>query len=238
MAHRLIIQPDGLYAVFSTYDDNLLFWDATREEFIAHYAEEAAEKATERTVKWLDDPGPASQHHTVDEALGWIRKQHGKTEQRRAARNLRGDRKYGRKRRKTDTLPGGYNTRLDLPDRYDPDVVLGLIGERALMFHGFRVKMGSPRYKVFDQNLCCVDCGLEGKFFLLRKNPSPLIDYDGPPRAHFNLWGEAEDGTLILFTKDHIKPRHRGGKNTMLNYQTMCCVCNERKGDSYEAPSE
>jgi len=142
-----------------------------------------------------------------------------------------------RRKRKAEknTLPGGFNTRLDLPDRFSPEDVLSQIGEHARMFQGYRVSMGSVRYKLFAQSLVCVGCGMEGKFFLLRKNPNPHPGYDGPPRAHFNLWGEAEDGTLILFTKDHILPKYHGGKNRLENYQTMCCICNTRKGDKLES---
>jgi 5-methylcytosine-specific restriction endonuclease McrA len=38
---------------------------------------------------------------------------------------------------------------------------------------------------------------------------------------------------LVLMTQDHIMPRSKGGANRLENLQTMCCVCNNRKGNSY-----
>ena len=38
-----------------------------------------------------------------------------------------------------------------------------------------------------------------------------------------------ENNEEILFTKDHITPRSKGGKNHISNYQTMCSKCNEGK---------
>jgi len=42
-----------------------------------------------------------------------------------------------------------------------------------------------------------------------------------------------ENGDEILYTKDHIKPKSRGGKNNIINYQTMCYNCNLKKGDKF-----
>jgi hypothetical protein len=47
---------------------------------------------------------------------------------------------------------------------------------------------------------------------------------------HFNLYAKRE-GELVQMTKDHIKPRSRGGKDHIGNMQTLCCRCNELKGN-------
>ena len=55
--------------------------------------------------------------------------------------------------------------------------------------------------------------------------------YKEQQRYHLNLYG-MKNGKEILFTKDHIIPKAKGGKNTMDNYQTMCAVCNREKADN------
>ena len=83
--------------------------------------------------------------------------------------------------------------------------------------------MNSQRYFVFKNNNKCASCGLEGTKLILDLNP-------GDKSPHFNLYGE-EDGRLVLMTKDHIVPRSKGGENVIGNYQTMCSICNNLKGN-------
>lgn len=40
-----------------------------------------------------------------------------------------------------------------------------------------------------------------------------------------------KNGELILFTKDHKKPKSKGGRNKFNNYQTCCEICNRLKGN-------
>lgn len=54
MAHRIVRQPDGLFAVFSTVVGGLVVTDATRDELVEWYAREAAERARERARVELD----------------------------------------------------------------------------------------------------------------------------------------------------------------------------------------
>ena len=43
-----------------------------------------------------------------------------------------------------------------------------------------------------------------------------------------------KNGEEVLFTKDHIIPKSKGGKNHISNYQTMCEPCNSEKGNNDE----
>lgn len=93
-------------------------------------------------------------------------------------------------------------------------------------FDGDMIKMTSDRLITFkNSGTKCVDCGMEAKYFVKEKTR----DKDEP--YHFNLYGIDENGEEVLFTKDHIIPKSKGGANHVSNYQTMCCVCNEKKGN-------
>jgi 5-methylcytosine-specific restriction endonuclease McrA len=91
---------------------------------------------------------------------------------------------------------------------------------RSIEVDGYLVYTSSLRYATFYQKGCrCACCGKEGSYFQLDSGDSPV-------RKHFNLY--AADGTLM--TKDHIMPKKHGGKDTIANMQTMCVICNSKKG--------
>lgn len=93
-------------------------------------------------------------------------------------------------------------------------------------FDGDQVKIRSDRLLLFKRKgTKCVGCGIEGAHFIKEKNPSDR-------HWHFNLYGVTPDGEEVLMTKDHIKPKSKGGKDALYNYQTMCITCNGEKGDT------
>ena len=51
---------------------------------------------------------------------------------------------------------------------------------------------------------------------------------------HLNLYAVDDNGDEILMTKDHIMPRSKCGIDDISNYQTMCKLCNEAKGNKLE----
>lgn len=82
------------------------------------------------------------------------------------------------------------------------------------------------RAKIFyKKGLTCVNCGVKGKFFALEKDKGGGI--------HLDLYGLIDDEE-VLITIDHIIPKSKGGVNKIINYQTMCKICNEMKADSNE----
>jgi hypothetical protein len=104
--------------------------------------------------------------------------------------------------------------------------------EDKVIMDGDQIKLGSDRYKCFKVSGCkCVNCGLEATFFAKEKSYGSRID-----SYHLNLYGIDENGKEVLFTKDHILPKSRGGKDEVSNYQTMCQKCNTEK--AHEIPIE
>jgi len=92
------------------------------------------------------------------------------------------------------------------------------------------VPMGSHRYQLYaEKGTTCVRCGIKGAYFALERGRS-----DNPNRFHFNLYGLNRYGREVMMTKDHIKPRSKGGKNKLSNYQPMCYKCNQKKADKVE----
>lgn len=91
-----------------------------------------------------------------------------------------------------------------------------------------QVKITSQRYPVFQKSTVCCVCGLQASFFALEMNHKDCSD-----KYHLNLYGVNEKGEEVLFTKDHIQPKSKGGKNIQSNYQTMCMICNTEKGNNF-----
>lgn len=85
----------------------------------------------------------------------------------------------------------------------------------------------SDRYKLFfTKGYTCIHCGLQASFFALETSGKKIMRY------HLNLYGYDKNGKEVLFTKDHILPKSKGGKNHLSNYQTMCVHCNNKKGNN------
>lgn len=95
-------------------------------------------------------------------------------------------------------------------------------------FDGDLIKGNSQRYQTFFTKGCkCVVCGIEGRYFAKERH---LQD----KAYHLNLYAVDDNGDKILMTKDHIIPRSKGGIDDISNYQTMCKLCNEAKGNKLE----
>lgn len=61
MGRQIIVQPDGLFAIYSTVSDQFEVYDADKQEIIDYFVEEAAESMAQKistTIEQLEDHGP------------------------------------------------------------------------------------------------------------------------------------------------------------------------------------
>ena len=129
-----------------------------------------------------------------------------------------------------------YTSNIILQDQtaYDVNTILDKIimtdrkEKHRINLDGDDVNISSLRLQTFKKHgTICKKCGIEGLVFIKQKT----INQN---RFHLNLFGFNHRGDLVLMTKDHIKPKSKGGKDHIDNMQTMCTICNGLKGDFYE----
>jgi len=101
-------------------------------------------------------------------------------------------------------------------------------GIRTLDYILSNPKHCSLRYLNFRRSKTCVSCGLKGTYFAKERH------WSAPPSTpyHYNLYGVNSEGVEIMLTRDHIIPKALGGTNGLDNSQTLCEVCNTKKGAS------
>jgi HNH endonuclease len=124
--------------------------------------------------------------------------------------------------------------------KYDPSIVFSYVSEKLIpsrrsrdrvriSFNGDLVNVNSWRLITFKvKGLKCAQCGIEGKYFVKERSNGEIKSQF----YHFNLYAIDSEGMEVLMTKDHIVPRSKGGKNHISNLQTMCFICNEKKGNA------
>jgi hypothetical protein len=108
---------------------------------------------------------------------------------------------------------------------YSISDILPQISKGRILLDGDWMRIG--RFEVYRQKgVKCVECGLEAKFFRKERSSDPRSKY-----PCLNLYGFDAKNRLVLFTRDHILPRSRGGTKTLDNLQPMCAPCNNKKAD-------
>jgi hypothetical protein len=111
-------------------------------------------------------------------------------------------------------------------------------GKKKYFYMGKNIKLKTSTSKnnVFMRNYdsndraCkCDICGIKAHYFALEKSP----DNDRNV-YHFNLYTvHPKTFQEVYFNIDHIKPRAKGGSNTLDNMQLTCEDCNSKKGDNF-----
>jgi len=111
---------------------------------------------------------------------------------------------------------------------YPVDLLEWMPRDRAhMILNERRVEVNNLRIQCFrEKGLTCANCSLEASFAALELVQSP--NYNGWALNFYGL----RDGVEIIFTKDHIYPRSKGGPDEMDNLQPMCWPCNLRKGNN------
>lgn len=107
----------------------------------------------------------------------------------------------------------------------DPEVFnIELLGEK--------IHVSSVRLQTFAfKGLRCTFCGKEASFFAVEKHH---VNDGG---FHINLYGwKRGSGHMnpreeLLFTRDHIIPKSKGGPDVLENMQPACERCNRLKND-------
>lgn len=127
------------------------------------------------------------------------------------------------------------NNKMRLPYKLSIEEVLSHVDAntpkyKSVFFHNVDVNVGIDNIKLYkEKGTVCTCCEIKGAYFYLERSYGPphIIYSDW----HLNLYALNKYGQEVLMTKDHITPKSKGGPNTLENYQPMCSVCNERKGD-------
>lgn len=82
MGRRLIKQPNGRFAIFSTITDDFIGFNATPEEIVEFIVDEASKEARQHAREWVFQEGPQrfphNRHTLLAEVLPTIRSVHGK----------------------------------------------------------------------------------------------------------------------------------------------------------------
>lgn len=114
---------------------------------------------------------------------------------------------------------------------YFEDVIKYIPQDQKVIFCGEEINLKSDRLKLFSNSQTCVACQLTAEFFAVERDIKETGKY------HLNMYGIC-DGEEVLFTKDHIIPKSKGGPDNMSNYQVMCYPCNYNKGNTYSPGEE
>ena len=109
------------------------------------------------------------------------------------------------------------------------EVFFSLIGLKDVVINGVLVNTNSKKCKLFKRKgkIECVRCGLKASYVTLER-----CEYGTDKETyHFNVYGSLY-GMEVLFTRDHIRPKAKGGTDSFENQQIMCHLCNQEKADN------
>lgn len=101
--------------------------------------------------------------------------------------------------------------------------------KEVVNINGIDINMTSLRYQnMYKNGPVCKKCGIVGTFLWIEKLDRSHTKW------HMNLYGNRENGTEVMLTKDHIIPKSKGGEDHIDNLQTLCFKCNVKKGSKLD----
>lgn len=97
----------------------------------------------------------------------------------------------------------------------------------------YRVNIGAERLRIIKKSPVCACCGVRATDVSIDLDAQQTKE-KGEPRYHVNFYARTGDHQsdkihLVLMTRDHVKPRSKGGEENEANSQTLCFNCNALK---------
>jgi len=136
-----------------------------------------------------------------------------------------------RKRNKGPRVYHKINHSYDLVKEYSIQEIEALEGEEFFLdpeITDRKIKLRRANcYTQIGYECANPDCSTTGERYILGVNKT-----DGA--IHLDLYGTDSEGELHMITLDHIKPKSKGGRNHVSNYQPLCKICNEIKADNWK----
>ena len=91
---------------------------------------------------------------------------------------------------------------------------------------GRKIKL--RRAKIYHKLGCeCIEPGCQ------LRNFHYAVGLDKGTGIHLDLYAYDQDDELVMMTVDHIKPKSKGGRNVIENYQPMCMPHNKVKSNKH-----
>jgi hypothetical protein len=100
-------------------------------------------------------------------------------------------------------------------------------GTNKKILLGVEISLGGKRIRSFKVNgIKCQHCGLVGEYFAVEQCSTTQQSNN---KWHLNLYA-IKNGHEVMMTRDHVFPLGSGGSNKIINSQTLCSPCNQKKG--------
>jgi len=91
------------------------------------------------------------------------------------------------------------------------------------LYDGFEINISETLRLIRREGCTCKKCGATGTHFKISDDGGLNLFYE-----------KSNGGGHVIFTKDHIVPKSKGGINNSINYQLLCQECNSKKAAKFD----